>query len=157
MKKHIFNGVIEPDDTKRDEVIPVESHDCPVAEEEPDSLTTDSSEKFRAAVDVNRILEVSKELEDAQSLVGDSGYILRNRLIEEASDLTTTQKIEASYRNDNHAVEQRRRAAQIGNEIRDNKTKNGVIISLALVAVGLATPQGRALLRSAWYLVRKVA
>ena len=89
---------------------------------------------------VNKLQSVSQDFRDTGSLVPTSGYAFRTKLIENADDLTTRDKLEESYRNDDHALEQQKTAASIGNSVRDNRAKNGLLLLGGLTILSVARP-----------------
>lgn len=97
---------------------------------------------------VERLQCITQDVQDSAAMIPRAGYEYRNRLIEEAPDLEWSVRLRESYRNDDHELEMQRRAAEVGNSIRTNKTKcvAGVCISFGLAA--LAKPIGKAIASS---------
>lgn len=156
MEKRIFYGAMEPEDVERDMVVPMDGHEHSESTGERDDEKTNIDHETGLTFDIHEGLGISKELEDVQTLAGDDGYSFRNRLIESANDMSTSERLEESYRNDDHDIERKRKAAQIGNEVRDNKTKNGVKLLLAVTGLVLAKPLGEALVRGVQKVLRKI-
>ena len=101
-------------------------------------------EKHSGLEAVNRLQCISQDVMDADRMIPKQGYELRLRLIEEAKDVDLSEKLKESYRNDDHALDQQRRAAEIANSVRSNKTKCVVGICFGVGFLTLARPVGKA-------------
>ncbi len=105
---------------------------------------------------VNSSLDVSKEMEDIKSSISTEGHAFRGEVIRNASDMSSREKLAAYYQNDDYEMARRRKEAEIGNLVRDNKTRNAVYLVLVLtVAFCAINPNARAFVKTRWHALRK--
>ena len=84
------------------------------------------------------------------------GHAYRSEVIRNTADMSLREKLAASYQNDDYEMARRRKEAEIGNSVRDNKTQNAVCIGLAIAIVFFAiNPNARAIVKAGRHALRK--
>ena len=84
------------------------------------------------------------------------GHAYRSEVSETLPTCLRRRSWRRPYQNDDHEMASRRKEAEIGTSVRDNKTPNAVCIGLAITVVLFAmNPNARAVLKTRWHALRK--
>lgn len=79
-------------------------------------------------------VDVSSDMKNAAGILPQSSHALRSEIIRNANDMSTEEKLAATYDNDDYEINRLDEMNQMANDVRDNKTKNSVLLYLAFAA-----------------------
>lgn len=79
-------------------------------------------------------VDVSSDMKNASSILPQSSHALRSEIIRNANDMSTEEKLAATYENDDYEVHRLDEMNQMANDVRDNKAKNSALLYLAIAA-----------------------
>ncbi|MBR3431369.1 MAG: hypothetical protein IKG87_14850 [Clostridia bacterium] len=94
---------------------------------------------------VNRLQDVTQDIQDLKSMVPGRGYEYRQKLIESDPEMKAADRLAESYRNDDHVLAMLRESAEIQSSVRSQRTKCCMRICLGVSLLGLSVPVGNAL------------
>ena len=104
-----------------------------------------AGETLRDAVDI------SSDMKSAASILPQSSHALRSEIIRNANDMSSEEKLTASYTNDDYEMQRLEEINQMANGTRDNKAKNTGLLYLAIAVpfvIILCVPSSRKMITS---------